>query len=79
MRIPRVYTTIEAAIVTRHKPQTYRRDYCTKGHFNGVKPVKLPSGRLLWPADEIDALIRGAVTDSQLAQARPAMESGEGA
>lgn len=26
------------------------------GHFNGIKPVKLPNGRLLWPADSISRL-----------------------
>lgn len=61
---PRRYTTAEAATVTRHRPQTYRREYCLKGHFHGVRPVKLPGGRLLWPADEIDGLARGEVVAS---------------
>ncbi|PZU55887.1 MAG: DNA-binding protein [Thauera sp.] len=53
------YTTTEAAVRLRYQPQTLRREYCQKGHFCGIKPVKLPSGRLLWPADEIDALSCG--------------------
>lgn len=28
-----------------------------KGHFNGITPIKLPNGRLLWPADAVDRLI----------------------
>lgn len=79
MPIPRVYTTAEAAAVTRHQPQTYRREYCVKGHFNGVKPAKLPSGRLLWPADAIDALVRCVVTDSPVVQVRAAIGSEKGA
>lgn len=31
------------------KPDTVRRSLCVKGHFLGLKPVKLPNGRLLWP------------------------------
>lgn len=29
------------------------------GHYCGITPVKLPNGRLLWPADEVDALAAG--------------------
>lgn len=53
------YTTAEAAAQLRYQPQTLRREYCLKGHFWGIKPIKLPGGRLLWPADEIDALSCG--------------------
>lgn len=62
MSAPRLYTTNEAAAVTRHKPQTYRKTLSLKGHFHGVKPVKIPGGRLLWPADEIDRLVSGEAT-----------------
>lgn len=31
------------------KGDTVRRNLCTKGHFLGLKPVKLPNSRLLWP------------------------------
>jgi hypothetical protein len=56
---PRSYLTEEAATVLRYQPQTLRRDLCLKGHFKGIVPTKLPGGRLLWPADKIDALARG--------------------
>lgn len=58
---PRFYTTREAASVVRFQPQSMHRALCTAGHFKGIVPTKLPgvSGRLLWPADQIDALARG--------------------
>lgn len=28
---------------------TVRRSLCIKGHYLGVRPIKLPNGRLLWP------------------------------
>lgn len=31
------------------QPDTVRRNLCVNGHFLGIKPVKLPNGRLLWP------------------------------
>jgi len=58
---PRRYTTTEAAAVVRFQPQTLRRDLCLFGHFKGVRPVKLPGGRLLWDADKIDSLVSGEV------------------
>lgn len=34
------------------------------GHYCGIKPVKLPNGRLLWPADEVDSLAAGSSADA---------------
>jgi hypothetical protein len=31
------------------KADTIRRGLCVRGHYLGVKPIKLPNGRLLWP------------------------------
>ena len=31
------------------KPDTVRRNLCVSGHFMGLKPLKLPNSRLLWP------------------------------
>lgn len=36
---------------------TVRRNLCINGHFLGVKPVKLPNGRLLWPDTTPDQLL----------------------
>ena len=30
-----------------------------RGEFCGIKPVKLPNGRLMWPADEVNRLLAG--------------------
>lgn len=27
---------------------TVRRNLCAKGHFLGLRPIKMPNGRLLW-------------------------------
>lgn len=55
---PRAYTTEEAASKLRNRAATWRRNLCVNGHFMGIRPLaKLPNGRLLWPADQIDALI----------------------
>lgn len=41
------------------KPQTLRAALCRDGHYYGIKPAKLPNGRLLWPADAIERLTSG--------------------
>ncbi|MGW8157401.1 MAG: monooxygenase [Desulfoprunum sp.] len=38
------------------KGDTVRRNLCTQGHFLGLKPLKLPNGRLLWPAVSPDQI-----------------------
>ncbi|MDP2867738.1 hypothetical protein [Methyloversatilis sp.] len=55
----RFYSTIEAANATRSSTSTWRKNYCQNGHHHGIKPVKQPSGRLLWPADQVDRLLSG--------------------
>ena len=30
-------------------PESVRAAVCRKGHYHGIKPLKLASGRLLWP------------------------------
>lgn len=57
---PRAYSTEEAAALLRNRPATWRRNLCVNGHFMGIKPLaKLPNGRLLWPAAQVDALLSG--------------------
>lgn len=34
------------------------RRVCLTGSYFGVKPTKLPNGRLLWPDDAIEQLLR---------------------
>lgn len=59
--ILRTYSTEQAAAALHDRPQTLRASVCRAGHYAGVKPRKLPSRFLAWPADAIDALVRGEV------------------
>lgn len=43
----------EFAATVRVEAQTIRRAYCVNGHYLGIKPLKLPNGRLLWPKTEV--------------------------
>jgi hypothetical protein len=31
------------------RPQTVRKRYAQSGSYHGIRPIKLASGRLLWP------------------------------
>lgn len=54
------YTTNEAAPLFGVRPNTLRVALNKKGHYFGIEPVKLPNGRLLWPADQVAAVQSGA-------------------
>lgn len=54
-------TTKELAERLRTEPQTVRAGYCRNGHYLGLKPVKLPNGKLLWETSSIDRLLSGEV------------------
>lgn len=56
---PRKLDTLEAAERLRIKPQTIRRSLCMSGHYLGLRPTKLPNGRLLWDAAAVEALLNG--------------------
>lgn len=45
-------TTAEFADRFHVKPETIRHGYCVNGHYMGIKPLKLPNRRLLWPKAE---------------------------
>lgn len=55
----RTYSTEELAALLHIRPQSIRASLCRSGSLMGLRPVKLPNGRLLWPADEADRLISG--------------------
>lgn len=57
--IPALLTTAEFAAAQRCAPQTVRKNYCLQGHHHGIKPIKHPCGRLLWPAASLQALLKG--------------------
>lgn len=52
-------STEEAAARLRVAPQTPRASLCRLGHWLGMRPVKLPNGRLLWDAAEVERLASG--------------------
>lgn len=54
-------STEEAAAKLRAAPQTPRAALCRLGHWMGMRPVKLPNGRLLWDAAEVERLASGGV------------------
>jgi hypothetical protein len=51
--------TEELAATLRVAPQTIRAGLCRKGHYCGLKPLKLPTGKLLWDADAVEMLLSG--------------------
>ncbi|WP_295431131.1 hypothetical protein [uncultured Thiodictyon sp.] len=56
---PRGYTTEQTAGILLAKPNTLRVALCERGEYLGIRPVKLANRRLLWPADQVDAVARG--------------------
>ena len=56
---PRKLDTAEAADRLRIRPQTLRRALCLQGHYFGLRPTKMPNGRLLWDAADLDRLTAG--------------------
>ena len=47
------------------KPQTVRKRYAATGSYHGVRPLRLPNRRLLWPVDSIDSLLASKSEDAQ--------------
>lgn len=58
----RRYTTEEAAAVLHIRAQTLRSALCRSGHYFGVRPWKAANRYLFWPAEAIDQLACGEVT-----------------
>jgi len=57
--IPQALSTRELAVCFRVEAQTIRRAYCVNGHYMGLKPLKLPNGRLLWPRAAVYRVLGG--------------------
>lgn len=51
-------TTKEFASVLHVEPQTIIRGLCLRGNYLGIKPIKLPNHRLLWPRAELEKLLK---------------------
>jgi hypothetical protein len=52
-------STEELASLLRIAPQTARAGLCRNSHYLGLKPVRLPNGRLLWDTAEVERLLAG--------------------
>lgn len=52
-------TTEELAESLTLRPQSIRKRYSQTGAYFCLRPVKLPNGRLMWPADSIERLTNG--------------------
>lgn len=50
-------STQEVADALRVRRQTIAKALCLHGEYMGLRPIKLPNGRLLWNADELARLI----------------------
>ncbi|MCK0506321.1 DNA-binding protein [Aromatoleum anaerobium] len=57
--LPELRRAIQTAALAQrigYKPASIRTAVWRNGHFQGIKLFKLPSGRLLWPADAVERL-----------------------
>ena len=55
----RPITTDELASILSIRPQSIRKRYCQTGAYFSLRPLKLPNGRLMWPADALAQLSEG--------------------
>lgn len=56
-------TTDELAYALRIKSQTLRKRYCLYGSYFGIRPLRLPNGKLLWPDAAIEDLVAERCVD----------------
>ncbi|NWK44785.1 hypothetical protein [Ralstonia pickettii] len=63
-------STEEFAAVLGVEPQSVRKRHSMDGHYQGIRPTKLPNRQLLWPADEVKRVLSG----ERLATSKPAEE-----
>lgn len=52
-------TTEQLAEQAQLKAQSIRAAFCRDGHWCGIRPIKLPNRRLLWPADAVNTVLSG--------------------
>lgn len=57
MQITQSLSTAEFAAALRVRPESIRHALCLRGAYMQIVPKKLPNGRLLWPAAEVQKLI----------------------
>ena len=52
-----LHSTKEVAQAFNVQGATVRRSVCVNGHYLGLRPVKLPNGRLGWSSEELQRLV----------------------
>lgn len=57
--LPPKLSTEELAVLGKVVPQSIRASICRKGHWLGLRPVKLANRRLLWDAAEAARVLNG--------------------
>lgn len=54
-------TTEELAIALAMRPQSLRKRLSQTSSYFGIRPLKMPNGRLFWPCDTVEQLTNGGV------------------
>lgn len=54
-------STDEFAAVLGVEPQSVRKRHSLDGHYQGIRPTKLPNRQLLWPTEEVRRVLAGEV------------------
>lgn len=52
-------TTEGLAVALAMRPQSIRKRLSQTGAYFGLRPFKLPNGRLLWPPNSVEILAKG--------------------
>lgn len=53
------FNTVEFARAIGHRPNSIRVRVCRFGSFHGVRPLKLPNGRLAWRPEDVQNFLLG--------------------
>lgn len=53
-------TTTQFARALALEPQSIRKRLSQTGSYFGIRPSKLPNGKLRWPSDGAELLLKGA-------------------
>lgn len=59
MMMSKSLSTEELSRLVKVKPTSIRSALSTHGHYYGITPTKLPNGRLLWPYEQVEVLLKG--------------------
>lgn len=56
-------STTTLARLTDRTPAAIRLAVARRGHWCGIRPRKLPNGRLLWPREQVEQLLTAPQTE----------------